>query len=747
MGVWTPCSLIEKGFAEATARTWRPESFNEEPVHVLAKIRTALPRRLPGLVEREGLPSLSDHPVLVVCAPAGFGKSQLLAQWCREAETERRLAYGVCSRLGETASTLLELLYAALNFHESFPAQATWQQQADTLLEALFELGEVTIILDDVHHLESDTSEAEECALLLSYLLDYRAPSCHWVFSGRSKPRIADLELQLMTGEAVSLGNQELSLNAEQLEQLCPGQGERLHELTSGWPLACAVLLKCPPEKWEEQREKLSQGLLELAVRDLSSQARHAVAVLGVAGSASKEELEKHALWGSLEALLENTSLVQEDQDKLVVHPLFADQYRESATDKQKGAAVALLVGSGRAWEALELETDPERLSELLEKHGPELLQAGRFRLLEKLLERAEPRPSLNILMGRLHWFRGDPALALESFHESAEQAELQSRNDLVSRAWRAAGQLYIDAVCPKEASVYLKKAYRALSPNQKKDKAHILGLLAENAVNVGQAKSARRYRRLAREWDQQKTENLAITARMLLRAGRLGEAQGAVQVAISENKSPVQGLLEGHRDPRLVLSYIAVLQGRTDIAEEMAGAVLEEAVEQEDKRTQSVALTRLAHARLLKERDTDKLPERNSLQLYSEADSLAKTLGIERLRAEPLMGMGRYYTIQGNIPRAYEACREGVAIAQKSGDSWLSAWLNFVQAVAACEGGHPSGPELLSTAQTEFKGCRDRYGFALCDLWSAIAGGSANQPGGETASSRATGFVHAAQL
>lgn len=692
---------------------------------MLAKIRTTHPRRLEGLSKRDDLPDPFTSPVMVVSAPAGFGKSQLLALWCEELRSERRVAYAVCSRLGETAATILELLYAGLQLSERYRSEASWQEQADTLLEALFESGPVTVILDDIHYLEADTSEVEECSLLLSYLLDYRPPDCHWIFSGRSRPRLADLDLKFVSGEVVLLGTSDLSLTAVQLEELSPGHGEKLAALTSGWPMACGVLLKSPPEKWEEQRDRLSQGLLDLALRELCPETRQAVAILGLMGSATKSELEQRGLWVRLEPLLESSTVILAQDEKLVVHPLFADQYRETATPEQREVAVELLMGSGRALEALELVQEPSRLSDLLETHGSKLLQAGRYRLLEKLLSRAEPRPALKILLGRLHWFRGEPSLALEAFHESAEAAEKVGDSATVSQAWKAAGRLYIEAVCPREAGVYLKRAYRALGPVDRVGKSELLNLLAENAVNEGQARLALRFRALARSWNRHQSEDLSITARLLLRSGRLSEAQGAVQVAVAENQSLEQSPLDGHRDPRLVLSYLSALQGRAEAAESTARAVLEEAIGQEDRRTQSVALTRIAHAHLLREPEVE---GQSSIELYAEADSLAKTLGVERLRAEALMGMALYYTFHHNIPRAYEACREGVSIAQKSGDVWLTAWLRFVQAVAACEGGHPSGLELLDEAQSDFKSCRDRYGYALCDVWTHVITGDAGR-------------------
>lgn len=680
---------------------------------MLTKIRTSPPRRQAGTITRAGLPSPTEYPVVLVTASAGFGKSQLMARWYKECSSDFRVAYALCSRLGETASTLLELLYASLQVEERFSPDSPWQEQADTLLEILFESEPTLLILDDTHHLESDTSEADDCSLLLSYLLDYRAPNCHWVFCGRSRPQLADLELKLMTGEFQEVNAQSLTLQVSDLEELRPGHGSKLFSLTSGWPMATALLLRSEPAEWEKQREKLSQGLLELALSQINEEARQAVAVLGLLGNATREELESERLWEILEPLAQNGTLVHKsDDDKLAVHPLFSEQYREQASPSQMETAVAILRKSQRFWEALELVKDPTTLAQLLKESGESLLSAGRSKLLAKLLARAPRDPELAILEGRMHWYIGDPASALECFQQAAKEA---AHAHLISRAWRAAGKLYIDAVCPREAVPYLKKAYRALSSGDKEKKAQVLHLLAENAVNLGQAKQAIRYRKLARNWDERQNEDLALTARMLLRAGKLAEARGTVQVAIDQG---LADQLKGHRDPRLVLSYICCLQGRAEQAQELAQEVLEQAQESNDRRTQSVALTRLAHAHLLKERADAELGEQKALALYSEADSLARTLGVERLRAECLMGQALHYTAQQNAPRAYEACREGVKIARQSGDAWLSAWLNFAQAVAALGGGHPSGPELIAAAQEDFKRCRDRFGFALCEVW-----------------------------
>ncbi|MFA7481281.1 MAG: BTAD domain-containing putative transcriptional regulator [Vulcanimicrobiota bacterium] len=690
---------------------------------MLAKIRTTVPRPQPDLLVRSELLERLQRPIVVLHAPAGYGKTQLLAAWLEQHQERRTVGYLALSRLGETASSLLELMYVALARGEQFQQSGLWQEQADGLLEILYSLGPVTLVVDDVHYLEAETSQADDCALLLSYLLDYRPPECSWIFSGRSKPRLADLELKSAMGEVETLGPGALSLTREQLEEMAPGRGEELHRLTSGWPMACTVLLKSDPAHWSEQRERLGQSLLKLATASLGAEAVDALTVLGLVGWADRSSLERHQLWDVLEPLTSEQALVQRSEDdRLSLHPMFCDHYREEAGAAQRNRAAALLSEGERAWEALEFLSEQEELTEHLLQQGGTLLKSGRYRLLEKLLERAQWHPQLAVLRGRLKWYQGDPAAALECFQQSAQAALAQGQNRWAYQAWRAAGQLYIDAVCPTEAVDFLKKAYRALGPGEHQEKAEVLELLAENAVNLGQAALARRYRGLARRWVLQKPEDLAITARLLLRSGKLTEARGAAQVA-REQATREEGPLEGHRDPRLVLSYLLVLEGLPEKALTLADEVLLEAEESEDRRTQSAALTRKAHACLLLEKGPLTSKDVHSLALYTQADSLAKTLGVARLRAEPLMGIALYHIHTGNTPRAYEACREGVEIARQSGDEWLSSWLRFVRAVAALSGQHPSGQELLEACRLDFKHCRDRFGFALCDVWQAVHG------------------------
>ncbi len=687
---------------------------------MIAKARVTLPAPRPGMVERDHLDVALSSPVIILAAGAGFGKSELLSRWASLQSTG--VAYGLCSRLGETASSLLELLFAAVGMSERYVSEKPWQQQTDLFLEGLFDRGELLLMLDDLHHVESATSDAAECRLLLSYLLDYRPPDCRLILSSRTLPELADLDVRQMRGELTVVRGQELALTPGQLDELSPGNGPRLHGLTSGWPLAATVLMRQPADSWEAQRDSLGSSLLRMATGDLKPEAAEAVAVLGLMGWASQQEIADQAVWQELVRLASEGVLVNWlDRERVRLHPLFAEQYQAEAGERVRALAVDGLLTAGRVWEALELIRSAEELRDKIAEHGETLLAEGRPHLFASLLDRAAEHPTLWRWRGEVHWRLGDPAQAMEAFANSARLARDSGHNLRESQAWAAAAGLYLDAVSPAQASSYLRRAYRALGPGDGREKAKLLERFAENAVNQGKARHAVRYRALAVEWDATRQEDLTVTARILLRSGRLAEARGGLEVAVDRGQAAheSEGVLDGHRDPRLVLSYIHALEGRPERAESLAREVLQHSRQLEDRLTEAVALTRLAHARLLQEKAGQEGGE-EPLELYAQADALIRSQGIERLRAEMLMGQALTHTFRGNTPRAYEAAREGVAVAQKGGDLWMRAWLELAQASAAVEGGHPGAGDLLAMVRQAFRACRDRFGYAVTDLWSS---------------------------
>lgn len=695
-------------------------TLQQESGWVIPKARTTIIALRTDIIARPDLYLAPPSPLTILVAGAGFGKSQLIAHWAKH---QFLIGYGLCSRLGETPSSLLELLFAACGKGELYDEKIPWQQQIDLLLEFLYAAPEGLLVLDDVHHLESSTSEVENCRLLLSYLLDYRPPQCRIILSGRCLLALAELEVLKLRGEVSVIGADKLALSVAELEQHYPSLGQRLAKLTSGWPLAVATLVRFPSERWEDEKEALAGNLLRIATAELSPKARRAAAILGLMDWASKDEIADPEVWAELTRLALAGGVVGRlDSERLQLHPLFAEQFKLQASDEVRSLAVKRLFAAGRLWEALELIKDKSELSARLLEYEAQLLSGPRLKLLQQLLERTEACSVLMRLKGDVAWRLGNPALALELFRSSALLAGETGESALEAKAWLAAAELYLDSVCPREADQYLRCAYRALGPGDRREKARVLERFAENAVNQGLGRRARRYRALAAAWDGAVEQDLVVTARILMRSGRLTEARGGLEMALTrlkyrwEQEAVAKGVLEGHRDPRLVLAYIHALEGRPQQSMRLAQEVLEQARELEDRLTEAVALTRFAHSMLIG--GNEAMPAAEVLEAYVRAEAMASELGVDRLRVEMLMGQSLYYSLHQLPKLANELACAGIELANRSGDVWMEAWLRLVRAIAAARALATNAIDLLEESRDSFRSCRDRFGYALADAW-----------------------------
>jgi LuxR family transcriptional regulator, maltose regulon positive regulatory protein len=223
-----------------------------DPALVWSKLRPPAPRA--GLLSRDRLQvrlqaSLQGR-LCLVGAPAGFGKTTLLAQWCAGAGAGR-VAW-VSLDEGDNDPTrfwryVVEALRTVAPHVGAVALQALRRPSADlyraVLASLLNELSatdsQVVLVLDD-YHLVTDAT----CHQTLGYLLDHLPPSVHVALSTRADPplplarmrakgelaEIRFVELEFTDEEASALlnGSMGLGLGAEDVE--------RLAERTEGWP-------------------------------------------------------------------------------------------------------------------------------------------------------------------------------------------------------------------------------------------------------------------------------------------------------------------------------------------------------------------------------------------------------------------------------------------------------------------------------------------------------------------------------
>ena len=174
------------------------------------------------------------HPVVVVVAPAGYGKTTALAQ----ALEENRLAptgldaWLTCDAADGAASTLAAGLCDALGV--GAPAGGEPDHAVAAVVEAIWHRSpeEVALLLDDVHEVPAGSPGAE----LLGALAAALPRNGHLVLAGRAVPiPLARLDL---AGHVLSVDESTLAFTDDELDEFAHRRGVPRDRLAgcAGWP-------------------------------------------------------------------------------------------------------------------------------------------------------------------------------------------------------------------------------------------------------------------------------------------------------------------------------------------------------------------------------------------------------------------------------------------------------------------------------------------------------------------------------
>ena len=232
----------------------RPGSAHRRagPGFDLVKSKLRRPVLRPGTVIRS---SLIDRlarddtcPVVSVAAPAGYGKTTLLAQWAEH--DGRAVAWVALDERDNDPKVLLSYVAAALDAVQpvgervfealASPASSIPGSVIPRLGSALASMTvPVVLVLDDVHMLHN-----RECRDALSVLADHVPDRSRLVLIGRSEPplRIARLRAE---GRILEVGPGDLALSRAEAAALLRAaeltldedEVAALHERTEGWPV------------------------------------------------------------------------------------------------------------------------------------------------------------------------------------------------------------------------------------------------------------------------------------------------------------------------------------------------------------------------------------------------------------------------------------------------------------------------------------------------------------------------------
>lgn len=368
----------------------------------LAHTKTRAPRPREGLLlPRPALlagvaRALDEQRVLLICAPAGYGKTALLTQALAAQGPGVAVAW-VALDEGDDLGRLLDCLFAAFE-----PFDPPWRTApeglrdaalrggaevttvADAMLNALeaCEIGRGLIVLDDAHHLVDAAS--------LQFLDRWLARmGWRWrlVLAARHEPALRLARLRA-AGELADLGPAQLALARGEVELLVQAAGlddgvaAGLYERCQGWPAGLRLALGMSPGQRlpaaidratfdylaAEVLDRLDAGLrgflLRTSVLHELDAARCQALGEGAHAAAWLAEIERLALFVTVVDLAPHT---------LRLHQLFRDMLQQRLREQQPDAHRALLE------RAAVLETDPLRRQGLL-------LAAGRPERAAELL-------------------------------------------------------------------------------------------------------------------------------------------------------------------------------------------------------------------------------------------------------------------------------------------------------------------------------------------------------------------------
>lgn len=245
LGEW-----IKRPVVETSHGSW-PLTAVSGPDGLLAT-KLYLPRPPPGLVPRARLADLLEHglalPFVLVCAPAGFGKTAMLADWCRS--RQQQVAW-LCvdaadndpTRFWRHVVTALDRVRPGVDERAGLllnrPGLASFDELVTAVINHLADdPGEVLLVLDDYHAIEAEAVHAS-----VLFLVEHAPPGLHVVLASRADPpwplgrlrargHLAELraaDLRFTTDEAAALLRETVGMD------LSTDAVAKLAARTEGW--------------------------------------------------------------------------------------------------------------------------------------------------------------------------------------------------------------------------------------------------------------------------------------------------------------------------------------------------------------------------------------------------------------------------------------------------------------------------------------------------------------------------------
>jgi ATP/maltotriose-dependent transcriptional regulator MalT/DNA-binding SARP family transcriptional activator len=446
----------------------------------IIRTRVTAPRRRGELVTRPRLnkllSELIEKRLVLVSAPAGYGKTSLLVDFVSECQLP--VCWYTIDRLDFDPLQFIAFFAAAI--HNRFPkfgqrtiaALSSAQGQVDVDFAATILINEIydtipehfLLVLDD-YHLVNDSLQVRH---FISRFLQDAEENCHLVITSRTLLSLPDLPVMAARSEVGGISFEELAFTTEEIQKLYKqSQSQKLSDdiaedirnRSEGWVtgIVLASQVKAKGSAAHERLARVSRFGLDDYFLQLINQLPADLRAF-LLRSSLLEEFDtnrcsqvlglalgiKESPWLKWMNAIQQNNLfampVGEDGDWLRYHPLFLEFlqtqiFRENPQEArtiEKCLAQVCIQNSewDRAFSIYRRLDLPEELVKLIETAEPDIITGGRVSTLSAWLdalpsEILNTRPFIIALQGYVAMALGDNALALTLYNQAVGAMKL----------------------------------------------------------------------------------------------------------------------------------------------------------------------------------------------------------------------------------------------------------------------------------------------------------------------------------
>lgn len=473
---------------------------------------------LPGrrhLIERPRLTRLLDEceaTVIVIAAPAGYGKTTLAKEWL--AKSESRSAWYTCSTASADIAALTSGIAGALidvpatveRVRERLRHTRNLEDEIESLVAMLVDPeirhGDSSrIVIDDYQHLDG-VRPAEEFVERLAF-----CGGDQWLITTRFRPRWATAR-RLLYGEVQEIGAAVLALTQEEALEVVtinggdPKRAAGLVALAQGWPAVIGLAAHSPAPDPPEGTvpEALHDYFAEELLVSAPPMLREDLQTLALIPPASND-LAAAFVTDIRSVLTEAQRIgfvtVSRDQS-YEMHPLLrsflARKANESPEYTWRLRQIVKVLASHARWDdafaVIDRSRDFSLLSQVLGESLEDLLRDGRVSTVERWLHRSRSElidnPEVDLADAEVALRRGDYTRAETLSLRVARMAQ----PDMVVRALICAGRSAHFADRYEDAGRHFASASRLAESREEQREALWGEMLATHQISPGSAKA-----------------------------------------------------------------------------------------------------------------------------------------------------------------------------------------------------------------------------------------------------------------